>query len=166
MKPKDPTKPAPAQGSSTQVAPTATTTASAPQRPIIIVPNAATSEININNIVSYLQDGLYVNPKDAAKNKQKVAVVQRPNPANPQQMLQYKIIDDAVSLSADDWNRVVAVFVTGQTWQFKNWKYQEPVNLFQHVLGVHLVSETKTVAPIITTWNCKVLKVSRLHNYV
>ena len=57
---------------------------------------------------------------------------------------------------------MVAVFVTGQTWQFKNWnnnQYSSPVTLFQNVLGVHLLLDDRGVDPIIQSWNCKVLKV-------
>ncbi len=59
-----------------------------------------------------------------------------------------------------DWDRVVAVFVAGKEWQFKDWKWSNPAELFQQVLGVHLTFQGKTVEPAVDSWNCKVIKVS------
>jgi parafibromin len=61
-----------------------------------------------------------------------------------------------------DWERVVAVFATGQQWQFKDWLYPNPVDLFQRVVGVHLTMDDRAVDPAILSWNCRVLKVIRM----
>lgn len=129
------------------------------QRPIIVVPNAVTSEINLKNIAAFLKEGVYVHPKDIPKDgpQEKIKVVDVNN---------FKIIDDPSTMRREDWDRVVAVFVTGQTWQFKKWKYETPVELFQHVLGIHLVSDDRVVDPIINTWNCKILKVNRFKQHL
>ena len=37
-------------------------------------------------------------------------------------VIDFKVIDTAKKLSAEEWNRVVVVFVQGQTWQFKGWQ--------------------------------------------
>lgn len=33
----------------------------------------------------------------------------------------YRVVDQPNKLLLDEWNRVVAVFVQGQAWQFKGW---------------------------------------------
>lgn len=43
----------------------------------------------------------------------------------------YRVIDNPSKLSAQDWNRVVAVFVMGPAWQFKGWPWDgNPVEIF------------------------------------
>ena len=75
--------------------------------------------------------------------------------------LQYKIIDNPVKLADADWNSVVAVFATGQLWQFKGWKWSDPRQLFANVLGVHLCMDDTAVDENVLQWNCKVLKINR-----
>lgn len=43
----------------------------------------------------------------------------------------YRVIDNPSKLSAQDWSRVVAVFVMGPAWQFKGWPWDgNPVEIF------------------------------------
>ena len=35
----------------------------------------------------------------------------------------YRVIDNPSKLTHADWDRVVAVFVMGQAWQFKGWPW-------------------------------------------
>jgi parafibromin len=58
-----------------------------------------------------------------------------------------------------DWDRVVAVFVTGQDWQFNGWKWSKPVELFTKVLGIHVSMDDRVVDPKVLSWNCKILQV-------
>ena len=74
---------------------------------------------------------------------------------------EFKLIDDIQRLNErpDYWDRVVAVFVSGQTWQFKGWKWTAPVDIFQNCLGIHLMFADSEMNPNIQSWNCKILKV-------
>lgn len=65
-------------------------------------------------------------------------------------------------LREEDWDRVVAVFVLGKSWQFKGWKWSQPAELFDRVLGVYLMIQGQTMEPEVSSWNCKVIKVCRL----
>ena len=62
-------------------------------------------------------------------------------------------------------NVVVAVFVTGQAWQFKGWKWDNPTYLFQNVLGVHICFNDTAPHANIAKWNCKVLKIGRYERH-
>lgn len=43
----------------------------------------------------------------------------------------YRVIDNPAKLTAQDWNRVVGVFVMGPAWQFKGWPWDgNPVEIF------------------------------------
>jgi hypothetical protein len=42
----------------------------------------------------------------------------------------FEVRDKPASLKADDWARVVAVFVLGKEWQFKDWPFKDHVDIF------------------------------------
>lgn len=47
------------------------------------------------------------------------------------QTVSYRVIDNPIKLSQQDWQRVVAVFVMGPQWQFKGWPWDgNPVEIF------------------------------------
>ncbi len=87
----------------------------------------------------------------------------------------YKIIDSTIKLSSKDWyqktkkpnqnlkidfrNRVVAVFAMGASWQFKGWKWADPVPLFTNTCGFHLKYEDDEVQESIRSWNVRILTV-------
>lgn len=75
--------------------------------------------------------------------------------------IMYRVVDNPVKLNEDEWEKVVVVFVTGQAWQFKDWKWANPVELFQHVLGMHLTMDDRAINPTVLSWNCKLLKVNQ-----
>lgn len=56
----------------------------------------------------------------------------------------YYVVDGVEALAkfgADAWDRVVCVMTTGQTWQFKPYKWNEPTQLFHH--GSWLVIDSR-----------------------
>ena len=80
--------------------------------PIIIIPAAATSIITMLNSKDILQDLKYVSTQDkksaGAKRDNEVLIHRRKESG---QTVPYRIIDNPLKLSHDDWERVVAVFV-------------------------------------------------------
>eukprot|EP01035_Chromulina_nebulosa_P019189 gene19189-25035_t len=121
--------------------------------PIIIVPSALTSCITSVNAVDFLQNGNYI------------TVEEKLNQGGGRRVV-YKIIDNPSTENDFDWSRVVAVFASGQPWQFKNWKWTNPVELFQNVLGVHLTMDDRLVDANIQSWNCKILRVYRFKKHL
>lgn len=59
----------------------------------------------------------------------------------------YRVIDNPSKLTNADWDRVVAVFVMGQAWQFKGWPWDgNPTVIFsksKFLRGVFKESTTK-----------------------
>jgi parafibromin len=81
--------------------------------------------------------------------------------------VEFLLVDDPRVLTSDhDWQRVVAVFAIGQPWQFKDWKWANPVDLFQNVLGVHLMLDNEKVSDNVRSWNCKLLKVNQFKRHL
>lgn len=46
--------------------------------------------------------------------------------------LTFEVVDTVDRFTAEEWSRVVAVVVTGQEWQFKQWKWKSPSEIMQH----------------------------------
>lgn len=44
--------------------------------------------------------------------------------------MKFKVVDNPVWLQDSEWEQVVAVFSNGKAWQFSEWKYKTPVDLF------------------------------------
>lgn len=134
--------------------------------PIIIIPNALTSIVTLANIQSFLADGEYVavDVKGGASAPGELTIHHRQSGVS----CDFRVMDNVSKLNErlELWDRVVAVFATGQPWQFKNWKWSEPVNLFQNVLGVHLMFSDSEINPNVQSWNCKVLKVRLYSTYM
>lgn len=159
LKPKDP--------ETSNILSTANNKSSAPvtpgitqKMPIIIVPSALTSNITLLNAKAFLENGIFTQFDPHATQKPKMETVNRSN--STFSSLHYKIIDDPTKLLNEEWDRVVAAFVTGQQWQFRGWKYSNPVDLFQHVLGAHLMFDDRAPDATVQSWNCKILKVRKL----
>ena len=50
----------------------------------------------------------------------------------------YRVIDNPAKLTNADWDRVVAVFVMGQAWQFKGWPWEgNPTVIFSKSESTH-----------------------------
>lgn len=134
---------------------------------IIIVPSAVTSALCGLNCVDFLRDGRYVSVDE----KRRIGTKREPemtfeHESRSGQKLLLRVLDTGAKLNDREWARVVAVFVQGQEWQFKGWKWPTPVELFHKVMGFHFMLDDREVDPKILSWNCKVLKVSFFcHNF-
>lgn len=101
--------------------------------PIIFVPSAFQTLITIYNVKEFLEDGVYI-PTDVKVKQMKGA---RPDCVTVQKKLSrdrvvtaYEVRDKPSALKAEDWDRVVAVFVLGKEWQFKDWPFKDHVEIF------------------------------------
>jgi hypothetical protein len=97
--------------------------------PIVIVPSHfdTNSLINMFNVKPFLEDGKWISTEEMQKKYKgnvpksvtiKRASVKLPGKANAK----FEIISDVKNLKPEDWDRVVAVFASGQSWQFKDYK--------------------------------------------
>ncbi|KAL7477358.1 hypothetical protein ACHAW6_003170 [Cyclotella cf. meneghiniana] len=137
--------------------------------PIIIVPNAMTSCITLVNAGFFLGKEAKFIPRDTA--------VQRPDAGKRGTTIRitrklasrlgggqitYEVIDNPTTrLKKDDWERVVAVIAQGASWQFKGWRYSDPVELFSRAFGFYVGYEGAAVPAELQGWNVKLGKVSR-----
>lgn len=132
--------------------------------PIIIVPSALTSLITIFNVKEFLIDGVFIpsmdKKKDGAKKENSIFVERKTANGNT---TKYQVITDAsiAKLQPHDWNRIIAVFATGASWQFKNWEWKTPVEIFSKVKGYFVQYEDEKTPDSIAQWDIKVLTVGK-----
>lgn len=130
--------------------------------PIIIVPSSLTSCLTIYNAKQLLEKENYKSTeemKNTYKDKPNAVIIHCK--MNKEKMQEIMVIDDPLKLSKKDWERVIAIFTNGQTWQFKDWPLQNPTDLFTKYKGFYLHFDDEPVKTIISQWPVKVLKISR-----
>ena len=83
-------------------------------------------------------------------------------------LLEYEIIDNPCKLGNNpkEWERIVAVIVLGQSWQFKDWmksplSYNVPASLFDRVFGYYIYMDGDQVAPEVQQWAVKKSQLNR-----
>jgi parafibromin len=71
-------------------------------------------------------------------------------------LLEYEIVDNPRKLGhkVEDWERIVAVVVLGQAWQFKDWLrgYNMPATLFDKVYGFYVGMEGDKLPADVQGW--------------
>ncbi|ESP00596.1 hypothetical protein LOTGIDRAFT_186348, partial [Lottia gigantea] len=131
--------------------------------PIIIIPAAGTSLITMYNAKDILQDFKFVSTEDKraqGTKRDNEVLIQRRKPGGL--TVPYRIIDNPLKLSPDDWERVVAVFAQGPAWQFKGWPWSaNPVDIFSKIKAFHLKWAETPLEANIKKWAVHVINLDR-----
>ncbi|GAB5590812.1 accessory factor associated with RNA polymerase II [Umbelopsis nana] len=130
--------------------------------PIMIVPAAPTAMLTLFNIKQFLEGQEFVDSqvmRDQGMKKPERVTIER-RKANGQ-VVPYHVVDSAVNFRQNDWDRVVCVFVAGQQWQFKGWKWEKPLELFSNVKGVYPKWQTDTLQGPVKDWAVSQLNIHR-----
>ncbi|KAG0649142.1 Cell division control 73 [Hyphodiscus hymeniophilus] len=110
--------------------------------PIILLSPSASSLLRMSNIKSFLEAGVYI-PADSSSSgsssSASILHMERLLPSiDTARPIRFIIVDTPEQFKPEYWSRVVAVFTTGQVWQFKSYKWQQPIELFRQTLGVYV----------------------------
>ena len=139
--------------------------------PLIIVPNAMTSPIGMNNAKDFFAQAKFI-PRDRSKKVPTLTFQRRMSSRllrlgggggggsghnhSSSGMMEYEVMDNpANKLKRQDWDRVVAVIALGEKWQFKNWKWAEPVEIFSNCFGFYIGMEGAPEPKGLQGWNVK-----------
>ncbi|KAG7005558.1 hypothetical protein G7Y79_00019g047380 [Physcia stellaris] len=118
--------------------------------PIILLSPSASSLLRMSNIKSFLESGTYIPPDATSAN---ILHISRPLPSiDAHRPLRFILVDTPEQFKPDYWDRVVAVFTTGQTWQFKSYKWQSAPDLFRHALGIYVGWRGEEVPASVKGW--------------
>lgn len=134
--------------------------------PIIIISPSSSSLLSLNNIKAFLENAEFIDPTNPQLSKSK--------PANGIQVINHKsdklhksahkitVVDNVdIFTKPEYWDRVIAIFTTGQSWQFNKYKYSNPELLFQRYPGFFICFQSDIIPKQIMDWNCNVIKVDR-----
>ncbi|KAI9893260.1 MAG: accessory factor associated with RNA polymerase II [Vezdaea aestivalis] len=146
-------------GAATNVpAPTKQTLPRRPGRrtdPIILLSPSASSLLRMTNVKSFLDSGTFV-PADSAlagPSSTNLLHISRILPTiDGNRPFRFNIVDTPENFRLDYWDRVVAVFTTGQTWQFSSYKWREPPDLFRNVLGIYVGWKGDQLPANVKSW--------------
>ncbi|CAK7909093.1 cell division control protein 73 [[Candida] anglica] len=137
---------------------------SAKKQPIIIVSPATTSLLSLANIKEFFENGRFVDPNDGSVKKPSSGIITISHESErlvsaAQQIMVVDNVD--IFTKPEYWDRVVAVFTTGQTWQFSKYKYSRPEDLFQRYTGFYVSYQGDVTPKQIKDWNVTEIKVDR-----
>ncbi|EDW59412.1 parafibromin [Drosophila novamexicana] len=130
--------------------------------PIIIIPSANTSLITMLNVKDILQDLRFMSTSDkklqGCQRESEVLLQRKRN----NQTVSYRVVDNPIKLSQQDWQRVVAVFVMGPQWQFKGWPWDgNPVEIFSKICAFHLCFSELKLDANVERWSVTLLRLSQ-----
>lgn len=132
--------------------------------PIIIVSPATTALLSLANIKDFLENSRFVEPNVNTMKRPENGVVtinhesDRLAPAAHSIM----VVDNVDMFTKPEyWDRVIAIFTTGQAWQFAKYKYSKPEVLFQKYPGFYVAYQNDVVPKQIKDWNVNVVRVDR-----
>jgi parafibromin len=118
----------------------------------------------MSNIKAFLEGGTYV-PTDSSatstsSDSASILHVMRMIPSiDAGRAMRFIIVDSPEQFKPEYWSRVVAVFTTGQAWQFKSYKWQDPLDLFRHTMGVYVGWRGDHPPDTVRRWGRGVLSV-------
>ncbi|KAI0373122.1 RNA polymerase II-associated protein [Pilatotrama ljubarskyi] len=153
------------------------------QYPIIMISSSPTSLITMYNVRRFLQDAVFEPSQEAraraaaegnARAEDVIPIYRKRTTIDPsgretETQTRYFVVDSAEALAKfgpDAWDRVVCVMTTGQTWQFRPYKWQEPKTLFHHVKGIYFSWTNDPPNPKIKDWNVTELKIDPHRRHV
>lgn len=105
--------------------------------PIILLSPSASSLIRLSNARAFLE-GFHYEPAKTDFEPTIIHITHTVRDIDSSRPMRFILVESVEQFKPEYWNRVVAVFTTGQTWQFKNYKWSNPNELFRHVLGVNV----------------------------
>ena len=135
---------------------------------IIIVPSDF-SEGNLceKNAKAFLYNGRYINLNSIESEEENELIIEDNSDNNFSYRIQgkdlnFEICSNVRRFKKNDWKRVVAVFVQGDDWEFKDWPKNETVStILQKVKGYFLKYEDTPTNKNVKNWNVQILEISR-----
>ncbi|BFZ58700.1 accessory factor associated with RNA polymerase II [Savitreella phatthalungensis] len=135
--------------------------------PIILLSPSASALVTMHNVKKLLEEGVYVPSELAAREAggpaPEVLSLSYKSKLRPNMTLRFVVVENTDKFKPDYWDRLLVVFTTGQSWQFKPYAhgYAEPRQLFQRVRGVLVRYADEQPLSAEKDWNVQTIKVER-----
>lgn len=151
-----------AKTSNQNYAKNSTGTTTTKKQPIIIVSPATTALLSLSNIKEFLEEGRFKEPIPSNRPSEGLVTIRHPSDTLVSAAQQIMVVDNVDMFSKPDyWDRVIAIFTTGQAWQFSKYKYSQPDRLFQKYAGFYFGYLGDPSPQQIKSWNVNEIKVDR-----
>jgi parafibromin len=134
--------------------------------PIILLSPSASALLRMSNIKKFLEEGIFV-PADSAlapsTEASRLQVSRTLKSIDPGRQTRFHILESPDRFKPEDWARLVAVFTTGQSWQFKAYRWSSAPELFARVLGIYVGWNGEAVPETVKGWgrSVKVVNVDK-----
>ncbi|MBE3049397.1 hypothetical protein IMZ48_44240 [Candidatus Bathyarchaeota archaeon] len=125
--------------------------------PIILLSPSASSLLRLTNARTFLEEGRFTPPEGPGTGTNMLHVSRAMRDVDPGRPVRFILVEGPEQFKPEYWNRVVAVFTTGQAWQFKSYKWAEPPELFKHVLGIYVGWRGDRVPESVVGWGHRVM---------
>ncbi|KAI1377599.1 CDC73-domain-containing protein [Hypoxylon crocopeplum] len=141
---------------------TALATHQKPRRPdpIILLSPSASSLLRMSNVKKFLEDGMYVKPDSLSASSNSNASMLHINrlmkDIDPNRPMRFVLVEGPEQFKPEYWTRVVAIFTTGQSWQFKNYQWSNPAELFRHIPGMYVGWKGDPIPDPVRGWGHRV----------
>lgn len=124
------------------------------KEPIILISSATSSMITLANIKDFLEHSKYVSPKDITVTSDRDTVIVEKKFEKINKPIRFLIVNNPNRFTKPEyWDRLVAVFTTGHTWQFSNYHWNTPQELFQHCTGYYFHFNGEEIPKHVQQWN-------------
>jgi len=146
--------------------------------PIIMISSSPTSLITMWNIKKFLEQGVF-EPSEVARQNEAaqgnvraedmVPIIRKRTGPSGEVTSKYYVVDGVEALQKfgqDAWDRVVCVLTTGQAWQFKPYKWQDPKVLFRNVKGIYFQWNNEPTNPAVRDWNVTEMRIDRNKRHI
>ena len=130
--------------------------------PIILIPSAASSVITLGNIKEFLENSKYISPRNMPLSLSNDLVTIQKKFDRINRPIRFLIANNTRMFTKPEyWDRLVAVFTTGHAWQFKNYQWDNPQELFQHCKGYYFYFGGDEVPQHVQQWNVQRIELDR-----
>ncbi|WWC92935.1 uncharacterized protein L201_007898 [Kwoniella dendrophila CBS 6074] len=141
--------------------------------PIIVISSSPTSLLTMWNVKKFLEQGIFEPTEVARQNEASqgnykaedmVPILRKRSGPHGDVTSKYYVVDGVDALQKfgqDAWDRVICVVTTGQAWQFKPYKWQDPRILFRNVKGIYFQWHNEPTNPTVKDWNVTEMRIDR-----
>ncbi|KAJ1940666.1 accessory factor associated with RNA polymerase II [Kickxella alabastrina] len=133
--------------------------------PIIVVPAATTAMINMYNVQALLGEHKFVDSRvvmeQGGAKPREILIDHVLTRSSTEQTLKFRVVDSTQDFTDADWNSLVCVFTQGAAWQFKNWIWKTPEDVFNNAMGLYPKFNDEKPKDSIKTWGISLLNIER-----
>lgn len=116
----------------------------------------------MSNIKEFLEEGRFAAPNPSNRPDSGLVMINHPSDKLISSGQKIMVVDNIENFTKlEYWERVIAIFTTGQTWQFSRYIHPEPENLFQKYRGFYFGYQGEQAPSQIKDWNVTEIRVDR-----